>query len=132
MKAKATRANSVAGGAKVMLAAASVAATIGGWAAISSSDIPGAITPTQAVAEQSTTNLTLPLLQINPLPTVVPAQSITTKSASDAAVLPPSAAPASAAQPTVAVPTATAITLRAVNPSTSKRPQPVTRSRSSR
>jgi len=116
-------------GVKALITTASLAATVSGWAMFSANNASTAQPPpTQAVvaprAEDS--SFSLPVLQLNPLPTLVPAQDITV-SGGQSAIQPQSAPP-------VDQPPPTSTSLPQVSPpaASSVRPQPVTTTRSSR
>jgi hypothetical protein len=116
--------NTSAPGVKVLITAASLAATLGGWALISSNEAPSTSAPTPAPAPATNSAITI---KFAPLPTLVPPltpqpQLVTINQPHPAAAAPQPAAP-------------TTVVLRDVSapalPSRSA-PAPVTNTRSSR
>ncbi len=79
MTSKQRRPNAGIPGAKALIAAASMAATIAGWAAFSNANTNSyQTTPTQAVvvSQAASFSYNLPPLQLTPLPTLVPIVNI--------------------------------------------------------
>jgi hypothetical protein len=114
-------------GVKLLITAASLAATVGGWALISAKETQ----PAQPAQPSSTTQVVEPVfsLKLAPLPTLVPpsqAQVVTISNprAAAAAPQPAAAAPQTASQPT--------LVLRDVSAPAPAAPAPATNTRSSR
>ncbi|PZS00777.1 MAG: hypothetical protein DLM69_05855 [Candidatus Chloroheliales bacterium] len=114
---------------KALITTASLAATVSGWAMLSAQNInTDQSLATQAVvaAPAADSSFSLPVLQLNPLPTLEPAEDFL-GSSGQTTIQPQSAPPVNQPPPT-------ATTLPQVSPPapSSVRPQPVTTTRSSR